>query len=166
MRFWMAMSLVVTVSWLAAACASSAPATASEQGRVQAEPRAATELGPKVTPFVGKTFKMKESVKLDEFEYGLMVDGNRSPRLLIKLVKIHEQEYQEPGRKAVITTQAELAVRLGPDDASPKRVVIDEQDSKWASGCKLSIGKARGEYIERRQKWLPRAMLSVISCRP
>lgn len=166
MRLTTAIGLLAVSSLLGVACATSSPAPSSggatETTRLKASPSAETSK----PDFLWKTFKIQAPVTLDEFEYGLMIEGKAGPRLLIKLIKIHEQEYQEPGQKPVVTTQAELSVRSSPDDSSPRRVIIDEDDSKWAGGCKLRVTKARVDYIESRQKWLPRAVVSVQSCKP
>ena len=77
--------------------------------------------------------------------------------VLAKPTTIDEQEYEEGGKKSV-TTQAEINVMKGEEQ---KRLLVPEGEGRWAFGCKVNVSKARVEYIEKRQDWLPRAVVKI-----
>jgi len=138
-----------------AACGGSTATAKKAETKTAAAPAKPAANDP-LAGFNGKRISINQQVILDEFEYGVKESG-----VILKLIKIHEQEYKEPGRKKVVTTQAELTVRKGEEQ---KRVLIGEDEGKWALGCKINVAKARVEYLESRQNWLPRATVTVGPC--
>ncbi len=148
------LSLCLTVASLTGCGSSSGAGTAQRQSPAPSPSPAGG--GDLLGDFTGKRVDAGQKIVLDEFDYGLRHHG-----VILKLIKIHEQEYQEMGRKKVVTTTAEINARKGDEQ---KTLLIGEEEGKWAFGCKVNVSKARVDYVEKRQKWLPRATV-VVNCK-
>lgn len=130
-------------------------ATSSPEPKVTSPKKVTTDAIDPLGDFNGKRVTVGQEVVLDEFEYGVEGVG-----IVLKLFKINEQTYTEGG-KDTVTTQAEINVIRGEEQ---KRLLVGEGEGKWAFGCKINVAKARVEYIEKRQDWLPRATVTVTGC--
>jgi len=98
----------------------------------------------------------------EAFELGDGPVGVEGVGVVLTLIKVHETEYQEPGRPKVVETAAEILVQRG---AETRNVRIDQGDTKTRLGARIKVERAATDYVEERADYLARATVVVTAVR-
>ncbi len=119
---------------------------------VAAAPAAPAPVDP-LGEFGGPRVKAGEAFELGDAPVGVEGVG-----VVLTLLKVHETDYQEPGRPKVVETAAELLVQRG---AETRNVRIDEGDTKTRLGARIKVERAATDYVDERADYLARATVVV-----
>ena len=161
-RWWgvrvaMAASVVALTVGGAVGCGGAGAAVKPTPAVAAADRPVAVAVADPLGDFSGPRVKAGEAFKLGDAPVGVEGVG-----VVLTLLKVHETDYQEPGRPKVIETAAELLVQRG---AETRNVRIDEGDVKTRLGARIKVERARTDYVDERADYLPRATVVVTGTR-